>query len=141
LATAKTSATRVLGPIGSPSDQRSAFFSKKTTYLPVTRGCGRTIGDKEEFPENFPLVESAIPFSLFLGYFAMRRFRTEPAGSTLAAFTNEFEKYSLNFTSDTSVAMVGSIIVPISTFIEAVREDSGAIVKGTNKKEIVPAKL
>jgi len=85
-ATAKTSATRVLGRIGSPSDQRSAFFSKKTTYLPIARGYGRTIGDKEEFSENFLLVESAFPCSLFLGYFAMRRFRTGPAGLTLGAY-------------------------------------------------------
>ena len=36
--------------------------------------------------------------------------------------------------------MVGTNTVRISTFVEAVKEDSGAIVKGTNKKELVPAR-
>lgn len=65
-------------------------------------------------------------------------FRHADGGRISEAFTDESGKYTLNFSSDASGAMVGPNTVRISTFIEAVREDSGAIVKGTNKKELVP---
>ena len=67
-------------------------------------------------------------------------FRHADGGRISEAFTDNSGRYTLNYSNDESGAMVGSNTVRISTFIEAVREDSGAIVKGTNKKELVPAK-
>ena len=67
-------------------------------------------------------------------------FRHADGGRISEAFTDDSGKYTLNYSSDESGAMVGPNSVRISTFIEAVREDSGAIVKGTNKKELVPAR-
>ncbi len=65
-------------------------------------------------------------------------FRHADGGRISEALSDESGKYTLNFSSDASGAMVGPNTVRISTFVEAVREDSGAIVKGTNKKELVP---
>jgi hypothetical protein len=67
-------------------------------------------------------------------------FRHADGGRISEAFTNDKGEYKLNYSLEESGAMVGTNTVRISTFIEAVKEDSGAIVKGTNKKELVPPK-
>jgi hypothetical protein len=67
-------------------------------------------------------------------------FRHADGGRISESSTNDKGEYKLNYSLEESGAMVGPNTVRISTFIETVKEDSGAIVKGTNKKELVPSK-
>ena len=96
-------------------------------------GCGRSGPEIARVSGTVTLDGKPLPEAFVF-------FRHADGGRISEAFTDNSGRYTLNYSNDESGAMVGSNTVRISTFIEAVREDSGAIVKGTNKKELVPAK-
>ena len=111
-------------------------FRFATLFISLTvslSGCGRSGPEVAKVSGTVKLDGKPLPEAFVF-------FRHADGGRISEAFTDDSGKYTLNYSSEESGAMVGANTVRISTFIEAVKEDSGAIVKGTNKKELVPAK-
>lgn len=108
-----------------------AFFS--IAHIVCIAGCGRSGPEVAKVSGTVTLDGKPLPDAFVF-------FRHEDGGRISEAITDDAGKYMLNYSSEESGAMVGTNTVRISTFVEAVKEDSGAIVKGTNKKELVPAR-
>ena len=69
---------------------------------------------------------------------ALVYFRHEDGGRNAQAQTDEDGRFVLNFSSSEAGAIVGANTVRITTFVEPNFDDSGKLIAGTGKKELVP---
>jgi len=67
-------------------------------------------------------------------------FRHEGGGRNSQATTDEEGRYELNYSASEAGAIVGPNTVRITTFVAPNYDDSGKLIKGTGKKEVVPTK-